>query len=300
VDALNGARPIRAAGGVLAATRAGGLRIAVVHRPRHNDWSLPKGKLHRGEHPVAAACREVFEETGVPARVIARLPTVAYQVPVKSGLADKVVDYWSMRVLDDPGAGAGAEFVAGDETDALAWLDLEAAIERVTYQRDITVLTAYAQLPPVRDPVVLVRHALAGDPDTWTGPDSERPLDTDGRARADSLVAPLRCFAPARLVSAAPLRCIQTLTPLAQRLGQAVTVDHTFDEAADPVSAARRLTALSAQPGPSVVCSQGKLIAPLLAELTGGSPREYATAKGAAWVLSFTDTNAVIVDPLPS
>jgi len=285
---------------VLTAVRAGGLRIALVHRPRHNDWTLPKGKLRRGEHPVTAACREVFEETGVPARVGARLPTVAYQVPVRNGVADKVVDYWSMRVARGAMAGAVPDFVAGEETDALAWLDLETAIERASYQRDITVLTAYAQLPPVRDPVVLVRHALAGDPDTWTGPDAERPLDTDGQARAATLAAPLSCFAPARLISAAPLRCVQTLTPLGERLDQPITVDRDFDEAADPATAARRLTALSAEPGPSVVCSQGKLIAPLLAELTGGSPAQYVTEKGAAWVLSFTDTNAVIVDPLPS
>jgi 8-oxo-dGTP pyrophosphatase MutT (NUDIX family)/phosphohistidine phosphatase SixA len=368
VDALSGGRPIRAAGGVLCVDgtaldgsvgpgsggngsgergsgghgsgghasgglgsgghTSGGLKVALVHRPRHDDWTLPKGKLHRREHPVTAACREVLEETGVPARIGARLPTVSYQVPVNGRWADKVVDYWAMRIWSGSlagfeagagpgfvssagsgfvsGAGAGAgpvsipAFVAGAETDALAWLDLDAALDRVTYPRDVTVLTAFAELPPVRDPVVLVRHALAGDPHAWTGPDTERPLDTHGLARARALAAPLGCFGPVRLISAAPLRCTQTLAPLAELLRRPIAVDHHFDETADPAAAARRLTTLSAEPGPTVICSQGKLIAPLLAALTGGSRSDYVTAKGGAWVLSFTDTNKLILDPLPT
>ena len=92
VDALsrNGrdpAEPIRAAGGVLTRSGPHGVTVAMVHRPRHDDWTLPKGKLHRGEHPVVAARREVWEETGVEAWVGVRLPSVSYQVPVGRGCA---------------------------------------------------------------------------------------------------------------------------------------------------------------------------------------------------------------------
>src|SRR5258708_3255491 len=70
---------LRSAGGVAARSNPeGGTEVALVHRPRFDDWSLPKGKLKRGEHPLAAAVREVREETGADALVGARLPTVSY------------------------------------------------------------------------------------------------------------------------------------------------------------------------------------------------------------------------------
>jgi 8-oxo-dGTP pyrophosphatase MutT (NUDIX family)/phosphohistidine phosphatase SixA len=310
VDALNHkpdlGEPIRAAGGVVARPGANGRpRVAVVHRPRHNDWSLPKGKLHPGEHPVTAARREVEEETGVRAAVGIRLPSVSYQVALSRApdapLADKVVDFWAMRFEADGG------FTAGRETDELAWLDVDEARTRLSYDRDVVVLNAFAALPPVRDPIVVVRHALAGDPEAWTGSDAERPLDAEGAARAAALAEPLACFAPVRLVSAPPLRCVQTLEPLAHLLRangrpamtRGITVDAAFGEDADPTVAAARLRAFAALPGGTVICSQGKLIPPLLAVLTGGTAASYPTRKGGAWVLSFDATSGVVVDPLP-
>ena len=90
---------IRAAGGV--GCRRGTqsrCEVALVHRPRYDDWTLPKGKLKRGEHPLVAACREVWEETGVQPRAAGRLPTVSYRTGSGADEADKVVDYWAMTV----------------------------------------------------------------------------------------------------------------------------------------------------------------------------------------------------------
>jgi 8-oxo-dGTP diphosphatase len=289
--------PIRAAGGVVTRSGPQGIAVALVHRPRHDDWSLPKGKLRRGEHPVVAARREVFEETGIQAYLGARLPSVSYQVPVGQGtalrLADKVVDFWVMRSFSSNG------FLPGPETDELAWLTPEQAQERASYERDVMVLSAFADLPALRDPVLLLRHARAGEPERWSGPDELRPLDKVGQVRAVELAETVACFGPARLVSASLLRCTQTLEPLAASLGLDVEVEPAFNEYADADVAADLVRDLSIGTGATVICSQGKMIPPLLAALAGGEPAAYATPKGAGWVLSLGPSGGVVLDPLP-
>src|SRR5689334_14818299 len=93
------AEPVRAAGGVLWRPSDFGPQYAVVHRPRYDDWSLPKGKLDKGEHPLAAAVREIREETGVRAHPQLRLPLVSYELP---GAVPKTVDFWLMRADSGP------------------------------------------------------------------------------------------------------------------------------------------------------------------------------------------------------
>jgi 8-oxo-dGTP diphosphatase len=121
--------PVRAAGGVV--VRDG--RVLAVHRPRYDDWSLPKGKLDPGESFEEAALREVREETGVRAELGEELPAVRY---VDHRGRPKLVRYWTMRVLDDPG------FVPNDEVDELAWLTPEQARRRLTYEHDRALVAA--------------------------------------------------------------------------------------------------------------------------------------------------------------
>jgi 8-oxo-dGTP pyrophosphatase MutT (NUDIX family) len=97
-----------AAGGVLWRADNGSLFIALVHRPRYDDWTLPKGKLNPGEQPLLAATREVWEETGARVEVGRRLATVEYPV----GTQTKRVSYWAMRYL-------GGEHEPADEVDQI-------------------------------------------------------------------------------------------------------------------------------------------------------------------------------------
>ncbi len=119
---------IQAAGGVV--ERDG--RFALVHRPRYDDWTLPKGKLDPGESFEEAALREVWEETGLRCRVVRELPPTRYTV----GERPKLVRYWLMAVVDDPG------FDVNDEVDSLRWLSPREAAELLTYDRDREVLSA--------------------------------------------------------------------------------------------------------------------------------------------------------------
>jgi 8-oxo-dGTP diphosphatase len=121
---------IEAAGGVV--MRDG--RLLVVHRPRYDDWSLPKGKLDAGETFEEAALREVWEETGVRARLGEELPPVRYAVRDRP----KLVRYWRMSVDSDPG------FEPNDEVDAVRWLSPADAVELLTYDRDKGVVAAAA------------------------------------------------------------------------------------------------------------------------------------------------------------
>jgi 8-oxo-dGTP diphosphatase len=113
---------IRAAGGLV--LRDG--LVAVVHRPKYDDWSLPKGKLDPGETFEDAAIREVEEETGLRCRLVRELPTVEYEVRGRP----KVVRYWAMELVDE------GPFVPNDEVDAVRWVEPAEALALLTYDRD--------------------------------------------------------------------------------------------------------------------------------------------------------------------
>ena len=121
---------IEAAGGVVADDG----RVALVHRPRYDDWTLPKGKLDADETFEEAALREVWEETGLRCELVRELPPTRDTVRGRP----KVVRYWSMSVVEDPG------FEPNDEVDELRWLSPAEAAELLTYDRDKEVLRAAA------------------------------------------------------------------------------------------------------------------------------------------------------------
>ena len=122
--------PVRAAGGVV--MRDG--RVAIVHRPKYDDWTLPKGKLDPGESFEEAALREVAEETGLRGRLGRELPEVEYEVKGRP----KLVRYWLMEVEADD------DFIPNDEVDELRWLDPAQALALLTYDRDRDLLRAAA------------------------------------------------------------------------------------------------------------------------------------------------------------
>jgi 8-oxo-dGTP diphosphatase len=117
---------VEAAGGVVVRDTESGPEVAVVHRPRYDDWSLPKGKLTAGEGWAEAALREVEEETGLRCELGPELESATY--PDRKG-RPKHVRWWLMRPLD-------GEFAPGDEVDELRWLGRGAAIELLDYAHD--------------------------------------------------------------------------------------------------------------------------------------------------------------------
>ena len=284
-------RHVQAAGGVLWRRIAGEVRVAVVHRPRYDDWSLPKGKLDRGEHSVLAALREVCEETGFAAVVGRTLGESRYRVLDGGRDVPKSVRWWAMKATT-------GHFTPGPEVNELVWLDVAAARRRLHADRDNGPLTAFVQHPPETTTVLLVRHGSAGRRQEWSGPDLERPLDDRGLAQARALATVLPAYGPGRVLSAPALRCRQTVQPLADDLGLSVEVDADLSEQSSDALPGRLLE-LAADRVPTVACSQGGAIPPGLSALAAGSGLALdstSAKKGSLWALSFSGGRLVDAD----
>jgi 8-oxo-(d)GTP phosphatase len=290
---------ILAGGGVLWRPVATGREICLVHRPRYDDWSLPKGKLHSGEHPLRAAVREVHEETGVHTVVGPRLATQEYRL----GPDRKVVDYWSMTPAD-------GTFVASDEVDSLRWVSFAEAAATLSYGRDREFVAAFAAAPVPTAMVLLVRHGKAGSRSSWKGEDALRPLDATGRQQAEGLRTALRWFGPEAVRAADLVRCEQTVAPLAADLGLTVGSEPALSEelyGKDPASGLDRVLAAAAAGGVTVLASQGGVIPDLvgtLAALHGVRPgrrsgSKIPARKSGVWALSFLDTRLLSADYYP-
>lgn len=283
---------VRAAGGVLWRETGHGVEVVVVHRPRYDDWSLPKGKVDPGETVPAAAVRELLEETGFTATLGHRLPEVQY--PVLSGT--KTVEYFSAA------CGEG-RFQPNDEVDELRWLPPRKAEALVSYRGDAGVLAAFGALPAALSTLLLVRHGKAGNRGEWAGDDESRPLSPAGLRQAEAVrdLAPL--FGVDRVFSAPPVRCRQTVEGVAEDLGVKIGSEPSLSEEGywrHPARGQSRLTAIVAAGGTSVVASQGGVIPHAVSALAGRSGVDLPVAesgvvpckKGSVWVLSFRTTGS--------
>jgi 8-oxo-(d)GTP phosphatase len=279
---------IRAAGAVVRHPSEAGARVLLVHRPKYDDWSLPKGKLEPGEHVLQAAVREVAEETGLRVTLGRRLPPVHY---LASG-SPKRVDYWVGTPENLP-----AEFVPNREVNGLAWTraDVTGGVT-LSYERDVeTVATALAG-PRQTTPMIVVRHASAGRKAEWPGSDLSRPLDPRGELDARSLSSLLRCFGVSRVISAPAERCMATVRPYAAAVGAEIEVEPAFDAAGSgaegrgaSADAEKAAAALAAADDPVVICAHREnlpvLLAAACAELGAGPPTDKPLRKGEFLVL---------------
>jgi 8-oxo-dGTP diphosphatase len=181
------------------------------------------------------------------------------------------------------------------EVDELVWLAPGPAAERLSYPDDRRLVEYVAALPGVTSLTALVRHGHAGERKAWSGNDALRPMDEQGWAQAEALGAVLALFEPQRLYAATPLRCKQTLQPLADKLSLPIITDSAFAEPAELAElpakvrvATTRLAELR-DGETAVVCSQGKVIPPLLAGLRGADDAsQYRTPKGCGWLLTWS------------
>ena len=289
--------PVLAAGAVLWQPDpvSGDPRIAVVHRPRYDDWSLPKGKLDPGETEPVAAVREIFEETGQRAHLGRRLGTVGYPIP--NGI--KIVHYWVAR-------SHGGDFVPGDEVDQLVWLPTREASKRLTYRADRKMVTRFAKMPADTQSVLIVRHGSAGRKARYTGDDRNRPLDAKGRAQAESLVPQLLAFGASGVYAADRVRCAQTVEPVAREMDVAISLEPALTEeayAADPKAARRRVLEIAALGGTPVICTQGRVIPYLIdwwCSRDDVRPDRSRNRKGSTWILSLAAGRLIAADHLAS
>jgi 8-oxo-(d)GTP phosphatase len=277
---------IHAAGALLWRPSDRGREVALIHRPKYDDWSFPKGKLEPGEHRLLAAVREVAEETGIHAILGRPLPTTHYE---RAG-RPKRVDYWAGR----PAPGRQQPFGVNHEVDNLEWLPLPAARGRLSYTRDAATLDEFAAGPADTVPLTFLRHASAGARRDWAGDDLLRPLDAEGEAESELLRSLLSCFGPARVISSAAERCVATVKPYATAAGATVEIEPAFTvgrAAAEPAvaTATARVASIVHAGQPAVICAHRENLPPMLtaacAALGAEPPHDGPLDKGGFWVL---------------
>lgn len=219
-------RTQHAAGALVWRVRNGVLEVLLVHRPRYDDWSWPKGKLDPGESLPACAVREVQEETGVPIVLGIPLPTLAYRI---SDGRPKRVWYWAARPAEAMDASVisarpAVTPAAKSEIDQVEWLDVASAHARLTRRSDRGPLRALVDAYAVgwlnTAPILVVRHGRAKSRAAWknqgTGREDDRPLTATGRKQAQQLVPLIAAWAPTEGYTSPWLRCTETLKPFAK------------------------------------------------------------------------------------
>jgi 8-oxo-dGTP pyrophosphatase MutT (NUDIX family) len=257
---------VRAAGALPWRHQRGLLQVALVHRPRYDDWAWPKGKLDPGEQPPVAAAREVQEETGHVVRLGRTLPTSTYTVKDRTGApVTKEVRYWAAEVI-------GGDGILEHEIDEVAWLDAATASTRLDYPHDQDQLRALVRADDEGTlatwPLALIRHARAIPRGAWSGDDDRlRPLDRAGKERAREIVPLLTAYDVRRLVSSDAVRCADTLAPYAAAIRARLHLRPGLSEEghrADPSKSLRTLSRLLTRGKPCALCSHGDVLPALL------------------------------------
>lgn len=264
-DPMSDPSPVRAAGVVVLRHGEAGPEVLVIHRNLRADWSLPKGKVEPGEHPLVTAVRECDEESGV-------VPILGIPLERQEYVAlgePKVVDYWAATVGSEEG------FSPDEEVDEVHWLSPDEAANRMTYPRDgDLVREAVAAVPTT--PLILLRHTQAMKRSDFKGKvDAERPLSGKGRSQAKALVPMLAAYGIEAVHSSDAQRCRETVKRYAKSIDGNTQNEPALNEenhADRPKRAARRMRELLVDPRPMVVCSHRPVLPTLveaIAELPG-------------------------------
>jgi 8-oxo-dGTP diphosphatase len=269
--------------------------VALIHRPRYDDWSIPKGKLNPGEIELEGAVREVNEETGYRVSVGRPLGLLEY---LKDG-QPKSVRYWAMR-------SEGGVFTPTREVDQLRWVSVSEALTILSRGRDRDILARFSDGPVETRAVLLVRHATAGNRSDWTKKDRDRPLDPGGRLQSDALVWLLTRFDIREIYSADLVRCMQTVEPLSKAVGlpvqpQPLVSEDVYYGREDEALAFMR--SVGAEGTGTAICSQGGVIPDMVGRLASESgypmPESIPGKKGSVWSLTFSDDCLVAAEYFP-
>lgn len=185
------------------------VEIAIIHRPRYGDWSLPKGKVESGESHIAAAYREVQEETGYESTFGPEIGQVIYKLES----IPKVVRYWSAQASATP---AGRPNV--NEVDLIQWLDPVSAKEVLTNKDDRKIVDFFLDFGVDTFPIILLRHAKALKRTEWDGDDGDRPLEHKGQLQAKRLLPIYLPYAVSEIHTSDALRCSETISAIAHSL----------------------------------------------------------------------------------
>jgi 8-oxo-dGTP pyrophosphatase MutT (NUDIX family)/phosphohistidine phosphatase SixA len=254
---------VRAAGCVV--WRQGDIEpeVLLVHRPRYDDWSFPKGKLDPGESLLTAAVREVREETGLTVPLGPRLPDQHYTI---DNGAPKTVSYWAAQAPDDADI---SRYRRNDEIDDLAWVSVSDASGMLTHTRDAELLDGFSMGGVDSVPFLVVRHGQARSRKGWRKDDSERPLRTAGKRQAQQLVSVLGAYRVEYVLSSDSARCVDTVLPYVNTASVAIRLDSAFSQ--DEMNAAKisREVGRAMESGERIAVCSHRPVLPVIFESIG-------------------------------
>jgi 8-oxo-dGTP diphosphatase len=274
---------IRAAGALLwREVDSRNLEIALIHRPRYDDWSLPKGKIEDGETALQCAYREVFEETGIKATFTRQLGSVEYE---ESGQKKRVI-FWAARCALDTGI-----FVVNEEVDELVWFTPEDALAKATHDSDRKMIENFQAQEQRTDTLIILRHTKALERGDWDEVDSERTLNEVGFDQAQLLIKHLEPFAIDEVYTSNYTRCVQTVTPLSHSRGLTITQvpslnEETFEN--DPQRSVAFANALKQDEKNILICSHNPVIPTMLRGILNTKLKNKDLIKlepGDAWIV---------------
>ena len=250
------------------------LEVLLIHRPRYDDWSWPKGKIDDGETVPECAVREVREEIGLDAPLGIPLPPIHYHVA--SGL--KVVHYWAVKAN-------GARLVPdGKEVDSVMWCSPERAASLLSNPSDVVPLEYLREAHVRREldtwPLIVLRHAKAKPRSSWSKAEGERPLAATGTRQAQAVGRMLQVWKPSRVVTSPWLRCVATVAPYAKASGAKVKLVEALTEHRhhrSPKKTAGVVEALFDKQRTVVVCTHRPALPTVLRQVAEHMPARLAS-----------------------
>ena len=271
------------------------IQIALVHRPRYDDWSLPKGKQDLGESLIACAYRETLEETNLKVSFGPYIGDIEYFVA--EGL--KKVYYWSARLADD-----SPEFHPNEEVDLLEWQSLEDAIEKSTRDSDREIIEKFVNTPFDSYPLIMLRHAKALAREEWQGEDEDRPLEQLGQQQARRMLSLYQVYGLTQIHTSDAVRCHDTVEQMAHALKISLTITNKVSEYTwkknkeKAIDYAKDLIKVNE---PVILCSHNPVLPRMMEKLTKKIDFDYPSNKlepGESWILHHNKKEVLQIDRL--
>ena len=268
--------------------------VAIIHRPKYDDWSFPKGKIEVGESLIACAYREVLEETNLQTEFGPLLGQVEYFTP--DGL--KKVTYWCAKVISEK------PFRVNTEVDQLKWIPITKVIEVLTNETDKEIFDQFVKVKFDSKPFILLRHAKAITRDEWQGEDDDRPLSSSGQNQAMRLLSTYQVFNIDQIHSSDAVRCYDTVKNMAKGLDIKLEVSSKLSENTykkDKEKAFDYVRELIKEDKSVLICSHNPILPKMLNKLTKKSEIEADEDKlspADGWVIHRSGKEIIQIDRL--
>jgi len=293
---------ILAAGGVVwRETVDSKIELAIIHRPRYDDWSFPKGKLDSGEEIISCAYREIMEETGLDIELGPYLGEVEYQSI--DGL--KKVTYWAAKSLSK-----GNDFHANVEADLLEWHDIDSVRKKLTRDTDREILDIFIDSPYQAAKLIMLRHAKALARSEWQSGDEDRPLDNLGQLQAKRMHAIYQVFGISQIHTSDAVRCYDTVIGMTKPLAIEPVItsklsEYTFEKNKEKsLDYAKELAESARKTGETILlCSHNPVLPRMLENVSKKSDLDLPENKlkpGDAWVIYLGKKKVLQIDVIPA